>query len=85
MLMLGGTENTPGDQHVQRGVMMIYARYDMEGRITTPPTTSGVQKRAGQSKPEGMSKPNIAIHLSIMCACQAKHGKGTPSMLIGEA
>jgi hypothetical protein len=31
----------------------------MEGRITTPPTTSGVQKRAGQSKAEGISKPNI--------------------------
>jgi hypothetical protein len=28
----------------------------MEGRITTPPTTSGVHKRAGQSKAEGISK-----------------------------
>jgi hypothetical protein len=32
----------------------------MEGRKTTPPTTSGVQKPAGQSKAEVISKPNIA-------------------------
>jgi hypothetical protein len=40
--------------------IIIITRYDMEGRITTQPTTSGVQKRARQSKAEGISKPNIA-------------------------
>jgi hypothetical protein len=39
----------------------------MEGRITTPPTTSGVQKRAGQSKAEGIWKPNKAKPLGMGC------------------
>jgi hypothetical protein len=38
-------------------MMMISTRCDMEGRITTPPTMSGVQKRASQGKAEGMSRP----------------------------
>jgi hypothetical protein len=47
----------------------------MEGRITTKPTygvissssptTSGMQKRAGQSKAEGISKPNIARNIPV--------------------
>jgi hypothetical protein len=32
----------------------------MEGRTITPPTTSGVQKRARHSKEEGLLKPNKA-------------------------
>jgi hypothetical protein len=36
----------------------------MEGRITTPPTMSGVQKRARQGKAEGISRLNKAIGVS---------------------
>jgi hypothetical protein len=32
----------------------------MEGRITTPPTMSGVHKLARQGKAEGISRPNKA-------------------------
>jgi hypothetical protein len=32
----------------------------MDGRISTPPTTPGVQKRAGQGKAEGTSRPSKA-------------------------
>jgi hypothetical protein len=32
----------------------------MEGRITTPPTMSGVQKRARQGEAEGISRPDKA-------------------------
>jgi hypothetical protein len=33
-------------------MMMIYTRCEIVGRITTPPTMSGVQKRARQGKEE---------------------------------
>jgi hypothetical protein len=41
--------------------------------------------RAEQSRRHIEAKHSEIIYLSIMCAFQAKHGKGTPSMLIGEA
>jgi hypothetical protein len=43
----------------------------MEGRITTPPTMSGVQKRARQGKAEGISRPNKAKpYTSETCGVQ---------------
>jgi hypothetical protein len=36
----------------------------MEGRITTPPTTQGVQKQARQGKSEAVSRPNKAKPLN---------------------
>jgi hypothetical protein len=52
----------------------------MEGRITTPPTTSGVKKRAGQSKAEGISKPNIASCQS--CAPAKQSTENVPSQCL---
>jgi hypothetical protein len=61
-------------------------RYDMEGRITTPPTTSGVQKRAGQSKADGISKPNIARPYNCQSCAPAKKstGKSLHQCLLGK-
>jgi hypothetical protein len=43
----------------------------MEGRITTPPTMSGVQKRARQGKAKGISRPNKAKpYTSDTCGAQ---------------
>jgi hypothetical protein len=48
----------------------------MEGRITTPPAMSGVQKRAKQGKAEGMSRPNKAKpYTSKTCGVQCLPGK----------
>jgi hypothetical protein len=41
-------------------LIMCFIKPDMEGRITTPPTTPGVQKRARQGEAEGISRPNKA-------------------------
>jgi hypothetical protein len=58
----------------------------MEGRITTPPTTPGVQKRARQGKAEGISRPNKAKpYTSQTCKVQRLSSKALESMLMGEA
>jgi hypothetical protein len=48
----------------------------MEGRITKPPTMSGVQKRARQGKAEGISRPNKAKpYTSETCGVQRLRSK----------
>jgi hypothetical protein len=60
----------------------------MEGRITTPPTMLGVQKRARQGKAEGILKETKRNHKPLKRveynAYQAKQLKSIPSMLMGE-
>jgi hypothetical protein len=61
----------------------------MEGRLTTPPTTPGVQKRARQGKVEGIARLNKRNHVALKCAetMSSKQSmvRSTPSMLVGEA
>jgi hypothetical protein len=61
----------------------------MEGRITTPPTMSGVQQRARQGKAEGISRPNKAKpYTSETCGVQRLPSKALgkhPDNACGEA
>jgi hypothetical protein len=62
----------------------------MEGRMTTAPTTSGVQNELGRAKQKAYRSQTYRNHITVKHepvehnACQAKHGKSNQSMLIGE-